>query len=568
MNYIGIVTEVSHNSLKFEVSDFDKLIYNYNGYTYRTEGVIDYVTIIDDFSRKYIYQVIKVEVNEKVLGTYENAKIENTGIFQCVPVGTISNNEVQFNLSSYPFLRNRVYLISNEDLKILFSVTNDDKNIYLGQIKDSYPADIKIEKLLNHHTAILGNTGSGKSTTIRQIISQLDNIDTNNLHIHLFDIHNEYTTAKENRKNILEEFKIEICTLDLQDWINLIRPSELVQLPILQTALKFSHAIATHGKDLVIWIKCYLAYTLYNYVQTDVVGKRTKILNILKGTEINTDNYNPQFGNFSPGTEKPFLRDLINTMNDIQSEMTNEEYLTYILNTSDYKVNSFDALFQGLEYAFLYEESKGNSQVRSYCVTLETRIKSIATRYSVFLTEKSVPQKTFSKINIYEVDDMDDDLLLFFSSYFIKELFEKNKGVSIEERDIHVFILEEAHRYISKNKEESSFNEVELFKKVAREGRKFGCFLFLSSQRPSELSSTVLSQCNNYILHRIKNNLDLEYMNTTIPYIDKYQLSRISNLPTGYAYLVGDLFPIPIEVDVHEVVGGNNQSSTPKIKYD
>lgn len=567
MNYIGMVTEVSHNSMKFEVSDFNKLVYNYNGYTYRTEGVIDYVTIIDDFSRKYIYQVIKVEVDEKILGTHDNAKIESTGIFQCIPVGTINDGKVQFNLSSYPFLRNRVYLASNEDLKILFSITNNGKNIYLGNIKESYPAEIELEKLLNHHTAILGNTGSGKSTTIRQIISQLDNIDSKNLYIHLFDIHNEFATAKENRKNILEEFKIEICTLGLQDWINLIRPSELVQLPILQTALKLSHAIATHGGDLVIWLKCYLAHTLYNYVQTDVVGKRTKILNILEGTKINTNNYSSQFGNFSPIHEEQFLIDLTTTMNKIESEMTNEEYLSHVLNTSDYKANSFDNLFQGLEYAFLLEESKGNSQVRSYCVTLETRIKSIATRYSVFLTEKRVSQNTFSKINIYEVDDMDDDLLLFFSSYFIKELFEKNKSVSIEDRDIHVVILEEAHRYISKNKEESSFNEVELFKKVAREGRKFGCFLFLSSQRPSELSSTVLSQCNNYILHRIKNNLDLEYMMTTIPYIDKYQLSRISNLPTGYAYLVGDLFPIPIEVDVHEVVIENNQSSTPEIKY-
>lgn len=106
-------------------------------------------------------------------------------------------------------------------------------------------------------------------------------------------------------------------------------------------------------------------------------------------------------------------------MNEIESTKTSEEYLTYILNTSSYQTNSFKELFQGLEYAFLYEESKGNSQVRSYCVTLETRIKSIADRYSVFLTDKSVPQREFKKINIYDVDDMDDDLLLFFSSYFM-----------------------------------------------------------------------------------------------------------------------------------------------------
>ena len=104
------------------------------------------------------------------------------------------------------------------------------------------------------------------------------------------------------------------------------------------------------------------------------------------------------------------------------------------------------------------------------------------------------------------------------------------------------------------------------FKKIAREGRKFGCFLFLSSQRPSELSSTVLSQCNNYLIHRIKNNLDLDYMLKTIPYIDSNQLTRISYLPTGTAFIVGELFPIPVEVKVFENTS-DSVSTTPEILF-
>ncbi len=91
---------------------------------------------------------------------------------------------------------------------------------------------------------------------------------------------------------------------------------------------------------------------------------------------------------------------------------------------------------------------------------------------------------------------------------------------------MNVFVFEEVHRYISKLKETSQFDEVEVFKKIAREGRKFGCFLMVFSQRSSELSSTVLSQCNNYIVYRIKNNVDLDYLLNTIPYINKFQLNR------------------------------------------
>lgn len=131
---------------------------------------------------------------------------------------------------------------------------------------------------------------------------------------------------------------------------------------------------------------------------------------------------------------------------------------------------------------------------------------------------------------------------------------------------MNLFIFEEAHRYISKLQENSLFNEVEIFKKIAREGRKFGCFLMLSSQRPSELSSTVLSQCNNYLIHRIKNNVDLEYLLKTIPFINKNQLTRFSYLPTGTAYLVGELYPIPVEVDVIKDKK-SDITVTPRIKF-
>ena len=109
------------------------------------------------------------------------------------------------------------------------------------------------------------------------------------------------------------------------------------------------------------------------------------------------------------------------------------------------------------------------------------------------------------------------------------------------------------------------FHEVEIFKKIAREGRKFGCFLFISSQRPSELSSTVLSQCNNYIIHRIKNNIDLEYLLKTIPYINVNQLSRFSYLPTGTAFIVGELFPIPTEIEIY-LENDLNVTVTPQIR--
>ena len=237
--------------------------------------------------------------------------------------------------------------------------------------------------------------------------------------------------------------------------------------------------------------------------------------------------------------------------------------LSLILDSSDYNVSSFESLLKGLNYVYLLEECRGNNQARAYSGTLESRIKNVQTRYSALFGE--VDTIVNDRITIYSVSDLDDDLLLFFTSYMLKKIFNKNKSREFERRDVNVFIFEEAHRYISKVRENSMFHEVEIFKKIAREGRKFGCFLFLSSQRPSELSSTVLSQCNNYIIHRIKNNIDLEYLLKTIPYININQLSRFSYLPTGTAFIVGELFPIPTEIEIY-LENDLNVTVTPQIR--
>lgn len=567
MHSIGKVISVSYNNLVFEVSNFSKLNYNFGGYTYIAKGIVDYVTVVNDINQKFIYQVVKVEDKEHPLSKVENSKLEYTGKFDCIPIGIIQNGKIEFNMKYYPSLRNKVYLTSEEEYNLIFSVEDSTESISLGLIEEKYIAQINLSKIFNHHGAILGNTGSGKSTTIRQIISETQKHSTKNLHLHVFDVHDEYSHINDIEKiDVLNDFKINIENMDLQDWINLVKPSDLVQLPILQTALKLADGIRNNWISK-IWLKCYVAHTLYSYVQTDAVARRTKIINILRETGIDTSGYSSQFANFSGTAEENFLKALIQKMDSEHPGETEYSFLHTQLEASEYKTTSFEDLLNGLEFSFLLEECKGNAQARSHCGTLETRIKSIQARYSSLLSSNGdVTPISDSQIIVYSVSNLDDDLLLFFSSYLLKNIFDKNKQLPLEKRDVNIFILEEAHRYISKSRETSSFQEIERFKKIAREGRKFGCFLFLSSQRPSELSSTVLSQCNNYLIHRIKNNLDLDYMLKTIPYIDSNQLTRISYLPTGTAFIVGELFPIPVEVKVFENTS-DSVSTTPEILF-
>lgn len=565
MNSIGRVVSVSYDRLVFEVSDFEKLIYNFKGEIYIAQGVIDYVTIKSQFGDKFVYQVVRVEDKEIKIVNDEKSKFDYVGRFECVPVGILENDKINFNLKKYPFLQDRVYLSSDEDLQKVFSIEKRETSILLGTIQDKYDAQINLNKLITHHSAILGNTGSGKSTTVRKIIKEISTKETSNLYLNIFDIHNEYSQIDGvNNIDVLEDFSIKIESLELQDWLNLIKPSELVQLPVVQTALKLANCLTENKLDREK-LSCFIAYNLYHNQQSDAVAKRTKIIGILQNTSIDTTMYDARFGNFNGSTgETTFKSNLQSKMYGSHSKITKE------IENARYTINSFADLFEALNFVFLLEECQGNTQARGYSGTLETRIKHIQLRYGSLFKAKideSDEEEKQSKITVYNVSGLDDDLLLFFTTYMLKKEFKKSSEKKINDRDVNLFIFEEAHRYISKLNENSLFGEVEVFKKIAREGRKFGCFLMLSSQRPSELSSTVLSQCNNYLIHRIKNNVDLEYLLKTIPCINKNQLTRFSYLPTGTAFIVGELYPIPVEV----AVDGEDEKDitvTPQVKFE
>lgn len=121
-----------------------------------------------------------------------------------------------------------------------------------------------------------------------------------------------------------------------------------------------------------------------------------------------------------------------------------------------------------------------------------------------------------------------------------------------------VIVMEEAHNFIKRYNEggdEISASQLctESFEKIAREGRKFGLSLTLSSQRPSELSPTVLSQCNTFLLHRIVNDRDQELVKRLVPDNIGGLLQELPILPTRKAILLGWASPIPILVEMNEL---------------
>jgi DNA helicase HerA-like ATPase len=117
-----------------------------------------------------------------------------------------------------------------------------------------------------------------------------------------------------------------------------------------------------------------------------------------------------------------------------------------------------------------------------------------------------------------------------------------------------VLVLEEAHHYIPANARlERQQRAREVFEKIAKEGRKFGLSLVVASQRPSELSRTVLAQCNSFIVHRIQNPDDQEYFKSVISGINRDLLDQLPALAQQQAIVLGDCVALPLQVRINTV---------------
>ena len=116
-----------------------------------------------------------------------------------------------------------------------------------------------------------------------------------------------------------------------------------------------------------------------------------------------------------------------------------------------------------------------------------------------------------------------------------------------------VLVMEEAHYFVKRYNDDAENTGpttqcCKVFEKIAREGRKFGLGLVLSSQRPSELSPTVLSQCNSFLLHRISNDRDQELVHRLLPDNMRGILREMPSLPSQYAVLLGWASELPVLV--------------------
>ena len=231
---------------------------------------------------------------------------------------------------------------------------------------------------------------------------------------------------------------------------------------------------------------------------------------------------------------------------------------------------NFSTVYDAIDLAILYEEAHGNKQIRDYCSSLVTRVKSIKDRpdfkflqqdeakiqqyknemLGLLKTKKTITKK--SQIIILDLSSVEDEIVEVISCVLSRIIYDTIKKFKERNKYPVNLILEEAHRYIGDNPQRAFLKANKIFETIAKEGRKFGMFLLVSSQRPSELSRTVLSQCSNFIVHRIQNPEDLSHIRQITPHISETVLKRMPSIPTQHALIFGHAVNLPTTFKVNE----------------
>ena len=233
------------------------------------------------------------------------------------------------------------------------------------------------------------------------------------------------------------------------------------------------------------------------------------------------------------------------------------------VNNLNIRINDFSYFEKiRLRIIFQYYHELAKFDLNSEHISpLMKRLKKIEDLDKVLKVDDVESDKNFNVLSLKDVNmEMKKVLPLLIS----KQIYEKKKQEGDKTKYLNI-IIDEAHNILShiSSRESETWKDyrLETFEEIIKEGRKFGVFLTIASQRPSDISSTIISQLHNYFLHRLINNKDIEAVEKTISYLDKVSFEYLPILPTGTCIFAGLSAQVPVVIDIGKIEDGYEPKS-------
>lgn len=615
--HIGKIVSVEYDKFRVKLFHNTKIsTVNIDGKVYYFGNIGSYLKVNNSIGDSIICEVISVLDSSNDAKPFSEFNLDSSRELIIKPVGTLfKNHNFTMGVGIFPSIYSDVQIVTEDNMRIIFTNKVDGttpSNIHgffdIGISKNflNYHIDISINKLFSIHTAVLGNSGSGKSNTISHIFQELlRKKDNSGLGIKtiLLDVNGEYKNAFENgldaevstcfykpqKSEEHIEFELPYYLMNLDEWSAFLMASDKTQKPywdrVLQECYRFYKIDTNDISTQKVYIN-YLRFKLLNILNfifsrvdsdtanvTSAASAIRKIQSIISSNFQKNINVNELLSDITYVLEKCTLSygtqnsELIASLDVLKNKIDFNDALK-VEGTKLKHGNYYDYKFLKIacEIVLLEENAKGNYKIYDNTSTMMSRLDyfldnsecdfmKIENKYS---DESDYLEKVFyinsdskKQLIIIDSSELSRDILELTSSVLCRIIFDYRRrltGALRRKNPIHL-ILDEAHRYIKKDTD--YLLKENIFEKIAREGRKYSIYLVISSQRPSELSSTVLSQCGNYIIHRIQNEYDMNYIYSVLPYFSSDYITKIKQSIPGEALIFGNCVPIPTQIKVH-----------------
>mgnify|MGYP000964328753 FL=1 len=580
---IGTVSSVDGRLVSIRV-DRDKNLSHllYQGELLKNVSVGSYIKILKGFDC-LIGKIEKEYVKEIVSQDYYATPGDKFARYLSIQlVGYFQGEEYTKGVKELPLIGNECLILELHEYQRIHNFTGkEEASIRLGHLMtdSNISIDISVNKFFASHIGIFGNTGSGKSYTLAALYKELfDKFGQyeafkDNARFLLFDFNGEYSsptsiTGQKTIYNLSTQTdsgdKIELShdiILTPEIFFILSNATEKTQQPFIRRMLKLYNKVQSQD-DQLSYTKGILRNQLKRTLQMADLLTGDILLAYFEKILSFEENLRSDLGRQSSSNCFYLMQ---NNNKFYLNEPANERRIeqTKMYQAID-KLEEDSEFITKFLYIQLIEDILSNRAQNDHIAPAINKLNSLSKDFSKVITvptNKHVNDlwsggKPMAVINLDKVNTSMKKLLPLLLSMMCYQKHKSYKKEGPVEKSLNI-IIDEAHNILSyeSNRESESWKDfrLETFEEIIKEGRKFGVFLTLASQRPSDISSTIISQLHNYLIHRLVNNRDIEMVEKAISYLDKLSVETLPILPAGACVLSGVIADLPIVVQVEKL---------------
>jgi len=431
----------------------------------------------------------------------------------------------QRGMTEYPMIGEPAVLMNERELRLIYSSrTSKASNVGMLQQDQTIPAQIDVDQLVNKHFAVLGTTGVGKSNGVALLLQQILQ-ERSDLRVFLIDPHNEYARCFGDKAQVLTP-----RNLRLPFWLFNFEEERSTRSSVAAQASK---------RKLK---SCRKPYPLAKSAYMQLKGGPAE-----RGLMKKKD---PRDVGYGVDTPVPYrIEDLITVIDDRMGKLENRSRAT-IYNKLLQRIKTFR---NHPRYGFMFENATVGGDTMAEVVS------------HLFRLPANGKPMTIMQLAGFPAEVIDSVVSVLSRMAF-------DFGLWSDGASPLLFVCEEAHRYAPADKNTGFGPTKRALSRIAKEGRKYGVFLGLVTQRPAEIDSTILSQCSTLFVMRLSNDRDQALIRSAVSDAGASMLSFIPTLGTGEVFAFGAGVPLPTRMKFRELPaglrpnsesGGNVKSDTP-----